>query len=153
MSKILPLAERLKLQIQSEQEALESQTSAALNKHQESLKLLSNDALNTMKSVISSENELLIQSINSARTQTLAHFRQLPRAFLMAMLLPVLLTILLCTLIAILTWMWLPTALFQAQTVSKEMPDGKTYTLIVDSNWTTCEVNKKSFPCVAQPQK
>lgn len=147
MSKISHLSERLQSQIQQEQEALESQTRDALTAHASALKKLSADALTTTKSAIKSESDLLMKSLNSVRTRTEQHIEKLPRLLLLSMLWPVLTTIGLCMLVVILTWIWLPTALFRAQTVSQDMSDNQTYTVIVSPGWTVCEINKKSYPC------
>lgn len=146
MSNISHLAERLKSQIQQEQEAIESQTSDALTKHGESLKRLSSDALNTTKNAIRSESDLLLKSITSVRTQAEQHVAKLPHMLWIAMLWPVLLTIGLCATIVLLTWLWLPTALFQAQTVSRDI-DNRAYTVIVSPGWTTCTIDKNKYPC------
>lgn len=151
MSKISHLAERLKSQIQQEQEALESQTSDALAKHGESLKQLSSAALNTTKSAIKSESDLLLKSIISVRTQTEAHVSKLPQMLWIAMLWPVLLTIGLCALIVLLTWLWLPTALFSAETETWTLNGGKKATVIISQDWTICTNNGRQYPCRINP--
>ncbi len=147
MSNISHLAERLKSQIQQEQEALESQTSDALKKHSESLRQLSSDALNTTRSAIKSESDTLIQSIREAYSLTEQQIDRLPRLLMVSMLWPILATAAACLLMIGLTWLYLPTALLKAQTVNREMNNNQTYTVIVSPGWTTCEIDKKSYPC------
>jgi len=152
MSKISHLAERLQSQIQQEQEAIESQTSDALAKHAESLKKLSSDALNTTKSAIKSESDLLVKSVASVRTQAEAHIEKLPQMLWIAMLWPLLLTIALCMLAVIGTWIYLPTALFSAQTETWKLNGGRTATVIISHDWTICtDNNKQQRPCRVNP--
>ena len=151
MSKISHLSERLKSQIQQEQEAIESQTRDALRQHAESLKKLSADALTTTKSAIKSESDLLLTSITSVRTQAEAHVSKLTHKLWIAMLWPIVTTVAVCMLIVLLTWIWLPDALFSAKTETWTLNGGKKATVIISQDWTVCTNNGRQYPCRINP--
>lgn len=152
MTSIGQLGERLRSQIQQDQEAIERQTRDALMKHAESLKRLSSDALNTTRSAIKSESDLLAKSLAGVRKQAEAHIAKLPQMIWIAMLWPLLLTVALCMLAVIGTWIYLPTALFGAKTETWKLNGGKTATVIISQGWTVCtDNNNRQLPCRINP--
>ena len=119
--------------------------------HGESLRKLSGDALNTTRSAIKSESDLLMKSITSVRTQAEAHVSKLPQMLWIAMLWPLLLTIGLCMFVVLLTWIWLPDALFSAKTETWTLNGGKKATVIISQDWTVCTNNGRQYPCRINP--
>lgn len=154
MSNISHLAERLKSQIQHEQQEIENQTSDALKKHSESLKRLSSDALNTTRSAIKSESETLIQSIRKAHSLTEQQISRLPRLLLVSMLWPIMGTAAVCLLMIGLTWLYLPTELFTAKTETWRLQGANGQpvlaTVIIDQSWTVCTDKGEQRPCKIQ---
>ena len=154
MSAVSQLGERLKAQIQHDQEAIEGATSDALKAHEASLKRLSSDALNTTRTAIKSESDMLIQSIKKARSLTDEHTSRLPHLLMMSMLLPIAATIALCALMIGLTWIYLPMPLFSATTETWTMQTqrGPAQAIVITSpGWTVCtDKSGQQRPCKFQ---
>jgi len=152
MSSISHLSERLKSQIQQEQEALESQTSAALKKHGESLQRLLSAELNTTKSAIQRERQALGQALSSARAEAEAQHRVMLQRLRWLLIWPLAAVAGLCGLMLLATWLWMPTALLGAQTDRRLMADGRTYLVITAPGWTVCRIEGRALPCKPQEE-
>jgi len=144
------LSERLQAQLQADQKALESQTSAALKKHGESLRQLSSAALDTTKSAIQRERQMLVQALSSARAEAEAQHKAMLQRLRWLLLWPLAAVAGLCGLIVLATWLWMPTALLGAQTDRRLMADGRTYLVITSPGWTVCRVDGRALPCKLQ---
>ncbi len=147
-----PLAERLKSQIEEERKLLEHQTQEILMQHGESLKKLSENALNTTKDALKKESVLLSKSLKSVRDDSEKAWKTVLNRLWWASLFPILLTICLCALCIIVIWWEMPGWLDDIQTKERIFPDGKTYQIITSPGWTLCQSSPGVWiPC--KPRK
>lgn len=130
------LSEHLRHKIQQDQRAIEDVTRRALNAHADSLRRLSDDALNTMRDVIH------------------AHNRRLRRMLWASVLLPVLAATLGCLLMiaAAGAWLYLRAdglyTLYTTTTATWRLADGRQALVITDERWQTCTSQSgRVFPC------
>ena len=149
MNPTSPLAERLKAQIEEERKLLEHQTQEILMQHGESLKKLSEDALNTTKDALKKESVLLSKSLKSVRDDSEKAWKIVLNRLWWASLFPILLTILLCAACVMVIWWEMPGWLTDIQTKEMVFSDGKSYQIITSPGWTVCQ----SSPGVWIPYK
>jgi hypothetical protein len=96
---------------------------------------------------------VLTTQLESLKTDIAKWVPRLTWAVKAGIFIPISLTLIACTLMIGTTWLWMPTELWNLRVSHHTMMDGKSYLVIDDPSWTTCNVSETSGTMVLRPCK
>jgi hypothetical protein len=93
-----------------------------------------------LKEAMSSDSKELAKQLEILKKDVAKWTPKLTLAVKIGIFLPIVVTLAACSLMVIVTWLWMPTELWNVRTSHQIMQNGKSYLVIDDTTWSNCNL-------------